>query len=109
MGSTATEDAPAGAAGENQHNSGKAGSVKKAVSRKARSGKKSPGKKTVTKDTQTNGGSTGKAAPAATQAAGESREKAQRVHSNTTSQEQPASGMRLINGPVICVQPMMSG
>jgi hypothetical protein len=90
MGSTATEDAPARAAGEDEQNSGKAGSVKKTVSRKTRSRKKSPGKKTVTKDMQATGESTSKAAPAATQAAGKSRTKTQRAERNPAPQEQPA-------------------
>jgi hypothetical protein len=67
MGSTATDDAPATAAGEDGHGSNKTGSAIQAVSRKTRSRKKSPGKKTVTKHKQTNGEDTGEAAPAAAQ------------------------------------------
>jgi hypothetical protein len=90
MGSTATEDAPARAPGEEEHNSGKAGSVKKAVSRKTRSRKKSPGKKTVTKDMHANGETTGKATPAARQSAGKARTKARRAAPNPAQKEQPA-------------------
>lgn len=90
MGSTATEDAPARATGKDEDDSSKAAAVRKAVSRKTRSGKKSPGKKAVSKNSQADGGSTGKPAPAAKQAAGKSRTKAQRVNRETAPQEQPA-------------------
>jgi hypothetical protein len=77
MGSTATEDARAKAAVKDGHNSGKAGTGRKAVARKTRSDKKSPRKKPVPKNRQTNRGKTDKPLPAVKKAAGKPRKKAQ--------------------------------